>query len=76
MVWFGAKARRPVSGFTRGELLDWLKEKRAPEVLVKQVDTLLDHCDRARFAAAGEETKLVDEAKTLLLALEKELGRV
>jgi hypothetical protein len=75
MIWFGAKARRPVSGLTRPELLEWLETKGAADELKKRVVSLLDHCDEARFAAAAEGTGLCDEARSLLLDLEKELGR-
>ncbi|HKI82966.1 MAG TPA: BatD family protein [Candidatus Krumholzibacteria bacterium] len=75
MIWFGAKARRPVSGLTRAELLEWLESRGADEDLKKRVTNLLDHCDEARFAAAAEGSGLSDEARSLLLDLEKELGR-
>ncbi len=75
MIWFGAKARRPVSGLTRSELLEWLESKGAAQELKTRVTNLLDHCDQARFASTAEGSGLSVEAKSLLLDLEKELGR-
>lgn len=75
--YIGDKANKYAEALTAQEINQWLQEKQVEETLVAQMNTLLQQCEMAQYAAGSlalESTEPIHQtAQTIVQALEEHL---